>query len=82
LIWRTGLFLLNDIGQPVLGALDVVGDAHVAGLAFGLEFACQRQLRFEIAEVVDLQQLDLVRPQALEGGIELRKAVFAAAYAR
>ncbi|EJT83445.1 hypothetical protein PPS11_35345 [Pseudomonas putida S11] len=43
-----------------------MGDADIAGLALLLQFAGIRQLGLPVAQVVDLQQVDLVGAQARE----------------
>ena len=69
---------LHDIGHFILGRLYVVSDADVFHLALLLEFARHFDLRFPVAQVMNLQQLHFVGLQPLERVVELRHPVFAA----
>ena len=57
------LGLLDHVGELVLRRVEVVGDAGVLHLALFFQFARHRNLRFPVAEIVHLEQLDLVGAQ-------------------
>uniref|UniRef100_A0A1I8AQ95 TMP-TENI domain-containing protein n=1 Tax=Steinernema glaseri TaxID=37863 RepID=A0A1I8AQ95_9BILA len=54
-----------------------MGNAHVTGLALGLEFTGVGQLALPVAQVVHLQQIDLVGAQAAQrlGPLRLRRSL-------
>ncbi|MNE69696.1 hypothetical protein D3C80_1654380 [compost metagenome] len=56
-------FGAQDVLHLVKATVDVMGDAHIARLALGLEFVGVGQLFFPVAHVVHLQQVDLVGAQ-------------------